>query len=76
MHDYIAALEESSTRISSLEKVVDDYNKAQEDIAEQRRRAQELEEQLQETANMHEEEKARLVRKPTARLIPQLYNYR
>lgn len=56
------ALEESSSRISSLEKVVDDYNKAQEDIAEQRRKAQELEEQLQETAHMHEEEKARLER--------------
>ncbi|XP_053397452.1 radixin-like isoform X3 [Mercenaria mercenaria] len=56
------ALEESNTRIDSLSKVVDDYNKAQEDIAEQRRKAEELEMQLQETAHMHEEEKARLER--------------
>lgn len=58
-----AALEESNSRIGQLEKVVDDYNRAQEDIAEQKRKAEELEMKLQETATMHEEEKARLVRK-------------
>jgi len=57
-----AALEESSGRISQLEKVVDDYNQAQADIAEQRRKAEELEAQLAEAAHMHEEEKLRLVR--------------
>jgi len=41
--------------------VVDDYNQAQADIAEQRRKAEELEAQLAEAAHMHEEEKLRLV---------------
>jgi len=56
-----SALEESNGRIGQLEKVVDDYNKAQEDISDQRRKAEELEMQLQESASMHEEEKLRLV---------------
>lgn len=63
------ALEESNSRIGQLEKVVDDYNKAQEDIAEQRRKAEELEMRLQETASMHEEEKARLVSTPLLSLF-------
>ncbi|KAH3729482.1 radixin-like isoform X1 [Dreissena polymorpha] len=54
------ALEDSNSRIGQLERVVDDYNKAQEEIADQRRKALELERQLQETANLHEEEKMRL----------------
>ncbi|WAR09124.1 RADI-like protein [Mya arenaria] len=54
------ALEDSNSRIGQLEKVVDDYNKAQEDIAEQRRKAEELEARLQEAEHMHVEEKLRL----------------
>ncbi|XP_060562932.1 radixin-like isoform X1 [Ruditapes philippinarum] len=56
------ALEQSNTRIEGLQKVVEDYKQAQEDIERQKRKAEELEAQLAETANMHEEEKARLER--------------
>lgn len=52
--------EESQSKIENLEKVTLEYQRAQEEAAEQARKAALLEAQLQDTALMHEEEKRRL----------------
>ena len=57
----LTALEQSNSRIQSLQKTVEDYQVAQEDIANQKRKAEELEAQLAEAANRNEEERVRLV---------------
>ena len=55
------AVEESQNKLESLEAVTAEYQRAQEEAAEQARKAALLAEQLQETEHMHEEEKRRLV---------------
>ena len=60
-HCVFLDFEESQSKIENLEKVTLEYQRAQEEAAEQARKAALLEAQLQDTALMHEEEKRRLV---------------
>ena len=57
----ISAVEESQSKLQNLESVTLEYQKAQEEAAEQARKAELLAMQLQETESMHVEEKNRLV---------------
>ena len=58
----VLAVEESQTKLQTMETVSMEYQRAQEEAAEQARKARELEEQLQLAENAHESEKRRLVR--------------
>ena len=56
-----AAVEESQSKLEGLEQVTAEYQRAQEEAAEQARKAAELEAKLQETEHMREADVQRLV---------------
>ena len=54
-------MEESQSKLENLEQVTAEYQRAQQEAAEQARKAAELEAKLQETEHMREADVQRLV---------------